>query len=195
MKMQESFQVDCGLQQVWDFVGDPHKIASCVPSVQSIEVIDDRRYKAVVKQKIGFISATFEIQTEVLVKEPPSKIVFSNRGRTILGAGGTTRSTDTIMLQSASDGVTQITVVSDLALGGQLAILGAKLIEVKFKEIFAEATANLKAKLKQGVPEIPEKPRVDLQSRGRLSILFRGSLRGLHWPLARLRRLWRGLRE
>lgn len=147
MKIKEIFQVDSPPQAVWDFLVDPHKIGSCLPAVQSIEILDDRHYKAIVKQKVGFISATFEIQTEVLEKEAPSRLVLSNKGKTILGASGTMRSTDTITLKQASERATEITVESDLSLGGQLAILGAKLIESKAKEIFSGATANLKAKL------------------------------------------------
>ena len=51
-------------------ISDPNKIASCLPSVQSVEIVNDRHYKAIVKQKVGFISATFEIHTEVLEKLP-----------------------------------------------------------------------------------------------------------------------------
>ena len=88
MKIEESFQIESPLEKVWDFVVDPNKIGSCLPSVQSVEVIDENHYKAVVKQKVGFVSATFEIHTEVLEKDPPHRLVLSNTGKTILGAQG-----------------------------------------------------------------------------------------------------------
>jgi carbon monoxide dehydrogenase subunit G len=88
-------------------------------------------------------------------------MVLENRGKTIAGAKGIMKSTDTIILKATSDGATEVQVISELMLGGQLAVLGAKLIEAKSKEIFAEATLNLKGKL--GVapdpqPAAPEKP-------------------------------------
>ena len=76
------------------------------------------------------------------------------RGKTIAGAKGMMKSTDTIILKESPDGATEVRVISELTLGGQLAVLGAKLIEAKSKEIFAEATANLKGKL--GVAPDPE---------------------------------------
>jgi uncharacterized protein len=152
MEIKESFRVNSPCEQVWEFIVDPHKIGSCLPSVQSIEVLDESHYKAVVKQKVGFISATFEIHTEVLEKEPPHRLVLSNQGKTILGARGTLRSQDTITLTSISEEETEVAVVSELKMGGQLAVLGAKLISSKSKEIFAEATANMKAKL-DGEPQ------------------------------------------
>jgi len=147
MKIEETFQVPASVEQVWEFIADPRKMASCLPAVQSVEVLDDTHYEAIVKQKVGFISATFKIETEVLQKEAPSRMVLANRGKTIAGAKGTLRSTDTICLKATSGEATEVWVVSELTLGGQLAVLGAKLIEAKSKEIFAEATANLKGKL------------------------------------------------
>ena len=155
MKIEETFAVPAPVEEVWDFITDPQKMASCLPSVESVTVLDDRRYEVVVKQKVGFISATFKIQTEVLEKQAPHRIVFSNNGKTIAGASGTLKSTDTITLQSAAARTTEVRVISELTLGGQLAVLGAKLIEAKSKEMFAEATANLKEKLGAGPPAEP----------------------------------------
>ncbi len=147
MKIKESFQIESAPQKVWDFIVDPHKIGSCLPAVQSVEIVDENHYKTVVKQKVGFISATFEIHTKVLEKEEPGRLVLSNEGKTILGAKGSLSSQDTITLVPLSDNTTEVTVESEIKLRGQLAVLGAKLIEAKSREIFAEAMANLKEKL------------------------------------------------
>ena len=147
MKIEESFSVPTSVERVWDFIADPLKMASCLPAVQSVEVFDDRHYEVVVKQKISSISATFKIQTEVLEKEAPFRMVLSNKGKTILGAKGMLKSTDTIVLNAASDRSTEVRVVSELTLGGQFAILGAKLIASKSKDLFAEATTNLRREL------------------------------------------------
>ena len=150
MEIKESFRVNCSIQEVWEFIIDPHKIGSCLPSVQSIEVLDGNHYKAVVKQKVGFITATFQINTEVLEQEAPNRLVLANQGKTILGAQGSMRSQDSIILTAVSEQETEIFVQSELKMGGQLAILGAKLIESKSKEIFAEATSNMRNKLEKG---------------------------------------------
>jgi len=118
-----------------------------VPSVQSVEVLDEGHYKTIVRQKVGFISATFEIQTEVLEELAPERLVLANTGKTVLGANGHLRSVDTITLTRLSDRETKIRLESELILGGQLAVLGAKLIQVKSKEIIGQAVANLKDRL------------------------------------------------
>jgi uncharacterized protein len=158
MKIEESFSVPTSIERVWKFIADPIKMGSCLPAVKSVEVLDERHYEVVVKQKIGSISATFKIQTEVLEKEAPFRMVLSNKGRTILGAKGMLRSTDTIVLNASSDQSTEVWVVSELKLGGQLAVLGAKLIESKSKELFAEATTNMKTKLAADSASIASAP-------------------------------------
>ena len=147
MKIEETFSVRTTVDRVWDFISDPNKMASCIPSVQSVQILDERHYEGLVKQSVGFISATFRIQTEVLEREAPFRMVLSNRGKTISGAHGMLKSTDTVILKAGADQSTEVRVVSELTLGGQLAVLGAKLIEAKSKELFAEVTANLREKL------------------------------------------------
>lgn len=147
MRIEESFSVPNFIEQVWELISNPAKMAACLPSIESVEVLDDCHYEFVVKQKIGFISATFKIQTEILEKIPPSRLVLANKGKTILGASGMFRSTDTVILEAAPGRGTKVCVLSEIKLGGQLAILGAKLIEVKSREVFAEATMNMRKKL------------------------------------------------
>ncbi len=179
MKIEETFRVPTSVEKVWDFISDPTKVASCLPAVQSVQILDDRHHEVVVKQSVGFISATFKIQTEVLEKQAPFRMVLSNRGKTIAGANGTLKSTDTILLKAGPDQSTEVQVISELTLGGQLAVLGAKLIEAKSKELFAEATANLKEKLGAGSPRPVQ--------RGKIISLLRSLLRRLKSLVVRRR--------
>ena len=157
MKILERFEVRCSPEEVWALIRDPREIAACVPSVQSIEVLDERHYKAIIKQRIGFISATFEIRTEIVEENAPNRLVLANSGRTVAGAAGHMRSVDTITLTAMGDGRTEVSLESELRLGGQLAVLGARLIELKSKEVVAATAANLKQRLERTAPYGTEK--------------------------------------
>ncbi|MBI4445206.1 MAG: SRPBCC family protein [Acidobacteria bacterium] len=147
MRIEESFKIPLPIEKVWSFIADPERVASCLPSVVSFQMIDDRHSETVIKQKIGFISATFKIETEVLEKAPPFQMVLSNKGRTIAGAAGTMKSLDKITLNSVQENETEVRVTSDLTLGGPLAVLGAKLIEAKSKELFSDTSRRMKEQL------------------------------------------------
>src|SRR5207249_4897961 len=38
-----SFEVEAPVERVWAFLSDMRKVGSCVPGVQSVEVLDDKR--------------------------------------------------------------------------------------------------------------------------------------------------------
>lgn len=147
MKITERFQIEAPSDKVWEFISNPEKMGSCLPAVESIEVVDDRHFKALVKQRVGFISATFEIYTEILERVPPSRLVLSNKGKSVRGAEGSLGSVDTITVTPVDTELTEVSVESDLKLGGKLAVLGAKLIEAKARDMVIEVTKNLRSKV------------------------------------------------
>ena len=45
MKIEETFEVPASVERVWDFIADALKMASCLPSVESVAVLDYRHYE------------------------------------------------------------------------------------------------------------------------------------------------------
>ena len=64
MHFEGTFEVDAPRDRVWAFIIDPQQVGQCGPGVESIEVIDDRHFKASAKVGIGFISARFVVDLE-----------------------------------------------------------------------------------------------------------------------------------
>src|SRR5262245_52470100 len=61
VQIRESFVVDAPAAAVWAFFEQIERVARCVPGVQRIEAVAPDVYKLTVTQKVGFISATFEM--------------------------------------------------------------------------------------------------------------------------------------
>jgi uncharacterized protein len=141
MQIKEAFVVEVPQQAVWQFFEQLERVARCVPGVQHVEMVAPDRYKVVVTQKVGFISATFEMTTQVDAREPLQYVELSSVGKSIQGAVGNLRSKDRVEFEP-TEGGTRVTLTSDLAVGGMLGALGHKVIASKSKEItvkFAEA--------------------------------------------------------
>jgi carbon monoxide dehydrogenase subunit G len=141
MQIKEAFVVEVPQQAVWQFFEQLERVARCVPGVQQVEMVAPDRYKVVVTQKVGFISATFEMTTQVDAREPLQYVELSSVGKSIQGAVGNLRSKDRVEFEP-TEGGTRVTLTSDLAVGGMLGALGHKVIASKSKEItvkFAEA--------------------------------------------------------
>src|SRR5262245_5551003 len=152
VQISESFVVEVPAAAVWQFFEQIERVARCVPGVQQVDVMAPDRYKLVVAQTVGFISATFEMTTQVVAKAPLQYLELSSVGRSIKGAVGNLRSKDRVQFEP-EDGGTRVTLISDLAVGGMLGALGHKVIVSKSKEITAKFAERLRAELQSSASE------------------------------------------
>ena len=147
MQIQETFTVDAGPRAVWAFFEDVEQVARCVPGVRTVDVLGPGRYRIVAAQKVGFISATFEMTTELASQEPLRFMEFASVGKSVAGAVGHLRSRDRVDFEAA-DGGTRVRLTSALAVGGMLGALGHKAILSKSKEITEKFALALRDRLR-----------------------------------------------
>jgi len=150
MQIQQTFTVDAPPAAVWEFFEDIERVARCVPGVQSVDVLGRDRYKLLATQKVGFISATFEMATQIENKEPLKSLALSSVGKSVKGAIGNIRSKDRVEFEATPEGGTRVTLTSDVAVGGMLGALGHKAIASKSKEITEKFAQALQAELRAG---------------------------------------------
>jgi hypothetical protein len=147
MQIKESFTVGAPPEAVWRFFEDIERVARCVPGVLSVEVLSPDRYKVVATQKVGFISATFEMTTQIEAREAGKLLALSSVGKSIKGAVGNLRSRDRVELEGTPEGGTSITLTSELMVGGMLGALGHKAIASKSKELTEKFAQALQAEI------------------------------------------------
>jgi carbon monoxide dehydrogenase subunit G len=150
MQIRETFTVDAPPATVWTFFEDIERVARCVPGVQSVDALGPDRYRMVAAQKVGFISATFEMATSIESREPLRSLALASVGRSIKGAIGHLRSKDRVDFEPAPAGGTRVTLTSELAVGGMLGALGHTVIASKSKEITEKFARALQAELRRG---------------------------------------------
>lgn len=150
MQIQETFTVDAPPEAVWKFFENVDRVARCVPGVQSVDVLGPDRYKVLVTQKVGFISATFEMATQVESKDPLKSLALSSVGKSVKGAVGNLRSRDRVDFEATPEGGTRVTLTSEVAVGGMLGALGHKAIVSKSKEITEKFAQALQAEIRAG---------------------------------------------
>jgi carbon monoxide dehydrogenase subunit G len=112
-----------------------------------VEVLGPERYRVVAAQKVGFISATFELTTELAGRAPGTFMEFSSVGRSVAGAAGTLRSRDRVDFARTERGGTRVMLTSEVAVGGMLGALGHKAIASKSREMTEKFAAALRAQL------------------------------------------------
>ena len=156
MEIRETFTVDASPEVVWRFFEDVQRVARCVPGVQSVERLEPDRYRLVATEKVGFVSATFDMTTRIESREPMKRLSLASVGKSIKGAVADLRSRDRVDFEPTPEGGTRLTVTSSLAVGGMLGALGHKAIASKSREITEQFARALRAAIQSAsVPDGP----------------------------------------
>jgi carbon monoxide dehydrogenase subunit G len=149
MKIEQSFSINAPQQVVWDFIKDTGKMIPCIPGCEEIEVVDTTHYKAVIKVKVGPISAKFRLQIEILEETPPDEIISRTRGEE--GTRASTISADnTVRLSTKDDGSTEVYCLSESSIVGRLGKYGAGMMKKKADLIWKQLAENIREQIEEG---------------------------------------------
>jgi uncharacterized protein len=151
VKFEETFTVAKPLDAVWSFFDDPKRLAFCVPGVESVEPLDDGRSKIRMTQKVGYLSATFDLKMHVSRRDEGRALEVTSIGRSVRGAIGELRSTNRVEL-TPEDGGTRIDLTADVGVGGMLGSVGQKVMASKAKEVARQFASNVNERLEEWGP-------------------------------------------
>ena len=144
MKFEGTVEIDAPRDRVWAFVSDPAEVASCGPGVESVSMVDDTHYKSVAKLGVGFISARFNGDIEIVERDAPDRMVIKVHGQ---APGSAADAVASMALRDGADGGTAMDWSADVAISGTLASVGARLIEGTANKLVAQTFDCIKAKL------------------------------------------------
>jgi carbon monoxide dehydrogenase subunit G len=132
------------MQHVWDLLLDPKIMAGCVPGTESVEVISDVEYIAVIKVKISFISARFRIKTNIVETRPPSYLRCEGTGEDKSVASSMKQVTE-LFLNDLGDAGTEIIVQTKADVLGRLGSFGLSVMRTKANRMWEEFGDNFTA--------------------------------------------------
>jgi carbon monoxide dehydrogenase subunit G len=160
MKVREEFVVAEPLQVLWEFFEQVERVARCVPGVEEVTVVDADNSRVRVTQAVGPMTATFDMKMRITAREPGRSIEFTAIGRTVGGASGNVRSTNTVYLEDAEEGSTRVLLEGDVALGGMLGSVGQKVVAKQAGRVTKSFAEALQVELSGGgaAPEAPVTP-------------------------------------
>lgn len=144
MRFEGSTEIAAPRERVWAFVMDPHQVAGCGPGVESVEILDEERFRIKTSVGIGFIKARFTVDTELFDVEEPERANLRGRGQ----APGS--AVEFVARMNLRDGGHESIVLdwsSDVTLTGKLASLGARMIEGTAKKLIGQTFDCMKSRL------------------------------------------------
>ena len=134
-----TFDLRVPVDRAWAFLSDMRKVASCVPGVENVEVIDDKRATWTLKVKIGPLSQHIKVATETLEQVPPSRARFR-------GVADNMEMLGTIELAPAGES-THVSYTMVATAKGPLARIIDNMMKSRLKEQSDEFAANVKKAL------------------------------------------------
>jgi carbon monoxide dehydrogenase subunit G len=139
--------------KVWAGLNDPEVLRRCIPGCEALESVSPTQMTARVVQKIGPVSASFAGEVTLSDFDPPHSYRITGQGSG--GVAGFAKGSALIRLTEEAGG-TRLVYEVDVAVGGKIAQLGARMIKgvadglaKKFFDAFSQAvTGGLPAPVK-----------------------------------------------
>ncbi len=147
MTMKGEVNLAADRQTVWAKLNDPEVLKACIPGCQSLDRSGENGFQAVVKLKVGPVSATFKGNVELSDLDPPNGYKISGSGEG--GIAGFAKGGAVVRLSEGEGGGTLLSYDVEANVGGKIAQLGARLIDGVAKKnadmFFTNFAENVKA--------------------------------------------------
>ncbi|QYK40089.1 MAG: carbon monoxide dehydrogenase subunit G [Paracoccaceae bacterium] len=135
MQLSDARDIKADPATVWAAILDPEVLKVCVPGCQSLTGSVGDGYEAVVKQKVGPVSATFTgvVRISDIVEGQSLRISGEGKG----GPAGFAKGGANVTF-AAIEGGTRLTYDVEANVGGKLAQLGSRIIDGFAKKLADE---------------------------------------------------------
>lgn len=145
MIIEQTFDVDAERDRVADFLLDPERMLYCVPGVESVERLDDNRYAAELKVKVGPVRAAFKGEFALDGSQAPESIVAEGQGRDRASGSSVNARLDAALTED--DATTTVATRVDITIRGRLGQFGSGVMQAISNEMVGEFSRCLQARL------------------------------------------------
>jgi uncharacterized protein len=133
--------------ETWALLRDVPRLSACMPKVSDVQVLEpDRRYSALVSDRLGPFGLAVPVSIEVRSVEAPYRIAADLTGDDKRGQARVRGSLEATA-EATSEASTQLQLSMRLEILGRLATLGAVPIKRRADEVFSEFLQRLEAEL------------------------------------------------
>ena len=129
MKLSGSYQINLEKQKVWEALNNPEILKKSIPGCEEFVKKSETEFTATATNKIGPFNATFTGDIELKDLNPPNSYKITGTGNSPVGfANG-----EAIVTLEDFDGGTKLNYVVEANVGGKIAQVGSRLIDMTAK--------------------------------------------------------------
>jgi len=131
MKLSGTYQINLEKQKVWEALNDPEILKKSIPGCEEFKKNSETEFTATATNKIGPFNASFTGDIELKDLNPPNSYKITGSGNSPVGfANGEA----TVTLEDF-DGGTKLNYVVEANVGGKIAQVGSRLIDMTAKKM------------------------------------------------------------
>ena len=145
MKVQGEALLPGTPEQVWALLNNPERLARCLPGCERLEPDGPDRFKAVVKFALAAISGKYAGSLELTEKKPPRSMKLRLQGK---GVPGFVNGEGHVEM-TAKQGQTEVRYSGEAQVGGMIAAVGQRMIDVAARKILRQFFESAAAELQK----------------------------------------------
>ena len=134
MKIAGTALVRAPRERVWELLVTPELLARCLPGCEKLEATGPDRYNVALKISVAAVSGKFSGSVEISEKQPPSVLRMRVEGK---GAPGFMNGNGLLRLSEVTGG-TEVRYEGEAQVGGLVAAVGSRLLEVTAKKVIQQ---------------------------------------------------------
>ena len=152
MEFSGSQTIAASIETVWAFLVDVNNVAACAPGFQSLEVLGEEHWKAVVTVGVGPVKARFTLDVTRPEMSEPDHMVVKGRGK---APGSGVELFGDMHLIAVDTSQTQMDWKAHVIVSGNIASVGARLLQGTAEKLTGQFFDCLKTKL-QDTRTVPQ---------------------------------------
>ena len=131
MKLSGSYQINLEKQKVWECLNNPEILKKVIPGCEEFKKNSDTEFTATATNKIGPFNASFTGDIKLKNINPPNSYKIIGSGNSPVGFA----SGEAIVSLEDLDGGTKLTYNVEANVGGKIAQVGSRLIDMTAKKM------------------------------------------------------------
>ena len=139
MHIEGSYEFESARELVWDALMDIEALGSIIPGSKGLQEIAANTYQSKLAVKVGPVSGKFESTFELAEVKPPASYKLIVAGR---GPAGHVSGEGVIRLEQTA-GKTVMHYAGDAKIGGKIAAVGQRLLDIAAKQIARQSLKKL----------------------------------------------------
>ena len=140
--------------QAWEALNDIGLLKECIPGCDGITATGDNQYEVLITAAIGPVKAKFKGKLQLENLQPPDSYTLRFEGQG--GAAGHGKGTADVRLEAAGPRSTVLHYTAKATVGGKIAQLGSRLVDMAAQKMATEFFTTFNAKLQERFQVAPE---------------------------------------